>query len=107
MPAHYQVGQQAAAIISDVVDDSGNPVTGETLTGWCLDRLGNTYALSSSNPSANTYRILSPTFTVDGRWMWHVTGTTPNMAYGGEWIVDYNPAAAIVAPYDVEDGGEL
>lgn len=89
----YSIGQQEAIEITNLVDDAGTPIAAETLTGFAISPHGDTYALTSTNPSANNYRILGPTFDLAGRWHWWLTGTTPNVGFQGEWLVDWSPAA--------------
>lgn len=89
----YEVGHQEAFLISNVVDSAGDPVTGESLTGFMIAPDGTSTALTSTNPSSNNYRVLGPTFTMPGRWHGWVKGTTPGQAYAWVWEVNYSPAA--------------
>lgn len=102
----YDIGQQEAILLT-LVDENDVAVTGEVLTGYARDRDGNSYPLTSTNPSANLYRIELPVFDRPGRWWVWWAGTTPNTGGKRTFDVDWSPAAPATSPYDVEDGGVL
>lgn len=92
----YSVGQQEVYLVSDVLDRTGAPVNGEVGTWWVVDRDGNSYTGSTTNPGANNdYEIALPTFDRPGRWYLHWQFTSPNAAGDDEFTVDYSPAAPV------------
>lgn len=92
----YDVGQQEAIQILDLVDRAGVPVNGETGTWRCVDPEGTVTTGSTTNPGGgNDYEALITTFDRHGRWHVHVAFTTPNTAQSFVFHVRYSPAAPV------------